>query len=126
MTKRNKQLRLAGRKGIWLERGDWTPVYAYNQQSGYMQPGQPKPSGIEYQHYMFSGDGQIVCAGVTRHEHINQAIANQIFRVWARWRSEYDARTTGDYPARHCAPVTTLVVFPVDAPNDKQQFEVRS
>ena len=104
------------RNGIWKERGQFDFVYAQEQQ---------KQVGIEYQHYGVSADNKLVFAGVTRHDHLNQAIANQVFRVWARWRREYDAqRPSEDYPAKHAPAVVTLTMFPVNNPEMAQTFVV--
>jgi hypothetical protein len=119
MRKERKQLRT--RNGIWVERGQWEPTYVLNQQQA---------QGIEYQHYMFDANGNLACAGVTRHDHMNQAQANQIFKVWLRWRLEYDNTFNKgrDYPAKHSAPytcpVTMLVVAPIDQPFQQQSFRV--
>ena len=106
------------RNGVWRERGQWTPTYVLQQQHA---------PGSEYQHYALDANGKLVYAGVTRHNHMNQAQANQIHRVWRRWRSEYDNVFTGvgrEYPARHIPSVKTLIVFPIDRPNQQQSFVI--
>lgn len=100
-------------QGIWKARGEWTPVYAIEQQ---------KQAGAEYQHYMYAADGTPVCAGVTRHDHMNSAIAAQIFRVWLRWRAEYISHNPGNYPLAVCPMPASLVAFPVNDPSKKQVF----
>jgi hypothetical protein len=104
------------RNGVWKQRGEWTPVYVLDQQ---------RATGDEYQHYAVDADGKVVYAGVTRHEHVGQAQANQIHRVWRRWRREYDGVFDGvgrEYPARHCQPVVRIVIHPIGNPNTQQSF----
>jgi hypothetical protein len=103
------------RHGVWLRRGDWQPVYAIEQQ---------KQTGAEYQHYAYDADHKLVCAGVTRHERMNQAIANQITRVWRCWRREYVARNPGNYPTATSGDIRLLLVFPIDDPKAQQWFYV--
>lgn len=107
------------KQGLWRERGKWTPTYAFDQQHA---------DGVEYQHYGLDANGKLVYAGVTRHERMNQAQANQIHRVWRRWRHEYDTVFDGvgrDYPAKHHVLMpSTLVVFPIDNPNQQERFAI--
>jgi hypothetical protein len=103
------------RNGVWKTRGQWTPTYVLEQQHG---------QGIEYQHYMVSANGKLVCAGVTRHEHINRAIARQIFRVWMRWRAEYITNNPGNYPLTTCPIPTTIQIFPISNPEQMECFVV--
>jgi hypothetical protein len=108
-------------KAVWKSRGDWTPVYVNEQQHN---------DGIEFQHYIMSADNRLICAGVTRHKRMNRAQANQIFRVWRRWRTEYDTRFDGagrDYPAKHyptAADAATILVFPIDNPEQKEWYSL--
>lgn len=111
---------------LWVGHGNWHPTYAVNQQ---------KQCGVEYQHYGIGADGKLVFAGVTRHTENSQATANQIIRVWRRWRWEYD-HTFGNpketYPAKEAYStqeelrrlVSRLTVFPVDRPNEAITYSV--
>lgn len=100
-----KQLRI--KRGVWTKRGDWQPTYVYDQQH---------QTGRQYQHYMYAADGKPLCAGVTRHQRMNRAVAKQIVRVWERWRKEYVARNPGNYPTAQqiAIPVARIAVFPVN------------
>jgi len=114
--RRKQQCFRRTRNGVWLSRGKWEPAYLLNGESG-----------TEYQHAGFDANGKLVYAGVTRHDHVNRAIARQIHRVWARWRNEYDNVFDGkgrDYPARYSPVVTTLVLYPVNAPQQAERFAV--
>ncbi len=95
--------------------GDWEPLYVRQQQN---QAGEP------YQHYMYGPNGEGLCAGVTQHPRMNRATANQIRRVWERWRREYIAQRPGDYPTAQkvSIPVARVVVFPLDQPKRVQAF----
>jgi len=105
--------RLKIKRGTWdRDRGTWVPVYYHNFQS---QP------GLEVQSYAFGDDGKTVHAGVSRHTHINQAVANQIQRIWERWRREYRREVT---PLRDDPRVVRLVLFPVDQPEKAQSFTI--
>jgi len=99
--------------GVWQTRGEWLPVYVVEQQ---------KQVGDEYQHYAYDADNRLVCAGVTRHERMNQAIANQVARVWRRWRKEYVERHPGNYPTATANAIAKLFVFPIDNPNQGEWF----
>ena len=105
------------RNGVWSRRGEWMPTYVFNQQN---------QAGAEYQHYMYGPDNQPLCAGVTRHERMNRAVANQIVRVWRRWRDEYVAQNPGNYPTAQEAhiPVARIAVFPVGDHNAIQWYSL--
>jgi hypothetical protein len=112
---------------LWLSHGQWHPTYVIQQQ---------KQTGTEYQHYGIGTDGKLVFAGVTRHSENSQATANQIIRVWRRWRWEYD-RVFGNpkdtYPAKQMYStqeelrrlVARITVFPIDSPQEAITYEVR-
>lgn len=112
---------------LWVQRGKFVPTYAVQQQI---------QTGVEYQHYGIGADNKLVFAGVTRHSENSQATANQIVRVWRRWRWEYD-RVFGNpreqYPAKEMystqaelrALVQTLVVFPISNPEQAVTYVVR-
>ena len=109
-----KHLRV--RNGTRSGNVQWEATYVREQQN---QPGDP------YQHYAYASDGTPLCAGVTRHERMNQAVANQIRHVWERWRKEYLAEhTPGDFPLKQKATmrVASLVVFPIDSPELAKTF----
>lgn len=114
--RRNEYKRIKG--GIWKARGIWMPVYVYDQQHA---------QGEEFQHYAMDSNGKLVYAGITRHSHMNQAQANQIHRVWRRWRNEYDTQFDGverEYPARHIEMPVTMIVFPIDKPEMQERYAI--
>ncbi len=102
--------------GMWATRGEWIPTYVVEQQ---------KQTGEEYQHYAYDACNKLVCAGVTRHERMNQAVANQVARVWRRWRKEYVERYPGSYPTATAGSIAKLMMFPVDSPNQGEWFHVQ-
>jgi hypothetical protein len=97
------------KNAIWT-RGDWsswTPTYYRDQQ---------RQAGIEYQHYGLKANGEVAFAGVTRHDHMNRAIARQIVRVWSRWALEYNSYyRIPNIPAAEIPAITRLFVFPCDS-----------
>jgi len=113
MRQQSKQYRKLAH-GIWKDRGNWTPTYVLNQQHA---------EGSEYQHFMLDANGKLVCAGVTRHTHMNQAQANQIFRVWRRWRNEYDTLFGGQPNPKWVtgAPIC-LIVHPIGDHTQQESY----
>lgn len=111
-----KHIRIAG--GILNREGfpKWEPTYAY------LGRGTSLP---EYQTFGLDVAGGLVWAGVSRHSHVNQAIANQIARTWKRTRREYVSVAGADpIQAEGVERLARLVIFPIDAPAERQEFRV--
>lgn len=126
MRRKLKVIAKLPKNTVWVSRERFEPTYVRQQQT---------QAGIEYQHYGIGRDGKLVFAGVTRHAENTQATANQIVRVWRRWRWEYDqvfGNPRETYPAKQMystqaelrALVTRLIVFPIDRPKEQEAYQV--
>ena len=93
---------------IWKSRGEMYPVFVdiHNNRNG---------AGIDYQHFACDASGKLLCAGVSRHERMNRAIANQIVKVWYRWAKEYRNHSE--------RKVALLIVHPSGNSGNQERFE---